>query len=87
MASCYYCMNPATSKRWVIVSHGRGGRVYFGKRGITGMSAGGGTKTALRGVCSPCSDRLDAEEDAVLLRWVLVIGAILLGVVYVLLRW
>lgn len=62
MATCYYCLNQATSKRWVTVSHGRGGRVYVGKRGISGISAGGGSRTAVRGVCDSCARRLDQDR-------------------------
>lgn len=69
MATCYYCMNKATSKRWVTVSYGSGGRLCVSRRGISGMSAGGGSRTAVRGVCGRCSAGLDEASDNATVAW------------------
>lgn len=65
MAMCYYCTRPGVVKRWVTVSRGRSGRIYFGKNGIRGMSSGRGATTAPRLLCATCAASHDRSENVV----------------------
>lgn len=63
MATCYYCMNQATQKRWVTVSRGRSGRLYITKRGIRGGSVSRGATTSPRGLCAACAAYHDKVQN------------------------